>query len=101
MSLKRVLALSLILISIEANLTLTVSCETCTITCGFLNCFRLKGNGIDTQACSQIMTCNTSNSFIMKITNSTMDTTGTICPSGLIAYFPSPLPFCVSGTCPN
>jgi hypothetical protein len=90
-----ILFLILIAISNSANLTVTVTCVTCTVTCGFTNCFRVKGNGLDTQVCSAATTCNTSSSYNFIIGKSTTDMVGTACPSGLVVYLPSPMAVCI------
>jgi hypothetical protein len=51
----KVIALTLMLLAISSqnNMTLEISCEDCAVTCAYSKCFRLKGEGIDTQICSE------------------------------------------------
>jgi hypothetical protein len=50
-----------------------MSCETCTITCSFSTCFRVKGAGIDTLLCSKHRACNTTNNYTVMIGRSNVD----------------------------
>lgn len=92
------LALIMVAISSSANVTLTITCQPCSVECGFAKCFRLRGIGINTQVCSKQTSCGTNIGYSVLIGKSAVDMVGTTCQSGLVIYLPTPMPMCVDTT---
>lgn len=58
-----------------------LSCQTCTVTCGFTSCYRVTGDGYDKQTCGS-ESCTLTNNVTKTIDTCTKDITAAPCSSG-------------------
>lgn len=94
--------------------TVTVSCQTCTIACGFTSCYRVTGDGYDKQTCGS-ESCSLAANITSNINTCTKDLLGTDCSTGLCYFLPgsgcasanlgaticSSTPYTIAASCTN